>query len=144
MYEFLQRTTPSDSQDFEVTGRIAWAIYCCNAGRKAMEEGNRAKAITILREGILAFPFPASLELLGECLLLEDRPVEATVYLAAAVGMSDEYQFNQLFLLAKALFAANDNFVSKIMLKKAISIKPDQEAEELLNVVISRSATTSA
>ena len=143
MYEFLQRTSPSDSQDFGVTGRIAWAIYCCNAGKTAMSEGDRAKAITILREGILAFPFPRSLELLGECLLLEGRPVEATVYLAAAIGLNDEYQFDQLFLLAKALFAANDNFVSKIMLRKAISIKPDQEAEDLLNVVISRSSATS-
>ena len=138
MYEFLQRTTPVDSHDFGVSGRIAWAIYCYNAGRTAKDEGDRAKAITILKEGILAFPFPLTLELLGECLLLEEKPVEATVYLAAAIGMNDEYKFEQLLLLAKALFTANDNYVTKIMLNKAIAIKPDQEAEELLNAVMAR------
>ena len=140
MYEFLQRVKPSDAQDFEIKGRMAWAIHCYWAGRSSMEGGDRTTAITMLREGILAFPFPLTLELLGECLLLEGKPVEATVYLAAAVGMNEEHQFRQLFLLGKALAAANDNYVSKIMLKKAIAIKQDQEALELLNEVVSRSA----
>jgi tetratricopeptide (TPR) repeat protein len=139
MYEFLERVHPEAAQDFSVGGRIAWAIYCHDAGRAAVESGNMTVALTTLREGIRAFPFPLSLELLGECLLLEGKPVEAVVYLAAAVGMSEEYQFHQLFLLGKALAAANDNYVSKIMLEKAISIKPDDEAQELLRLVISRS-----
>lgn len=140
MYEFLERVFPAASQDFSVGGRIAWAIYCHDAGRAAIEGGDLHVALTTLREAIRAFPFPLSLELLGECLLLEGKPVEAIIYLAAAVGMSEEYQFHQLFLLGKALAAANDNHVSKIMLKKAISIEPDREAQELLDEVIRRSA----
>jgi tetratricopeptide (TPR) repeat protein len=140
MYEFLERVLPAASQDFSVGGRIAWAIYCHDAGRAAIESGNLPVALTTLREAIRAFPFPLSLELLGECLLLEGKPVEAVIYLAAAVGMSEEYQFHQLFLLGKALAAANDNHVSKIMLKKAISIEADREAQELLDEVIRRSA----
>ena len=139
MYEFLERTHPAAAQDFSVGGRIAWAIYCHDAGRSAIESGNMPVALTTLREAIRAFPFPLSLELLGECLLLEGKPVEAVIYLAAAVGMSEEYQFHQLFLLGKALAAANDNHVSKIMLRKAISIEPDQEAQELLDEVVRRS-----
>jgi tetratricopeptide (TPR) repeat protein len=139
MYDFLERVHPEAAQDFSVGGRIAWAIYCHDAGRAAVESGNMPVALTTLREAIRAFPFPLSLELLGECLLLEGKPVEAVVYLAAAVGMSEQYQFHQLFLLGKALAAANDNYVSKIMLEKAISIKPDDEAQELLRLVISRS-----
>lgn len=140
MYEFLERVHPAASQDFSVGGRIAWAIYCHEAGKAAIENGNLSVALTTLREAIRAFPFPLSLELLGECLLLDGKPVEAVIYLAAAVGMSEEYQFNQLFLLGKALAAAHDNYVSKIMLEKAISIEPDREAQELLDEVIRRSA----
>jgi tetratricopeptide (TPR) repeat protein len=140
MYEFLERVHPAASQDFGVGGRIAWAIYCHDAGRMAKENGDLSVALTTLREAIRAFPFPLSLELMGECLLLDGKPVEAVVYLAAAVGMNEENQFHQLFLLGKALAAANDDYVSKIMLKKAISIEPDREAQELLNEVIRRSS----
>ena len=141
MYEFLQKTNPYASQDFSVGGRIAWAIYCRKAGRIEMESGDLASAVTTLTEAIYAFPFPASLELLGECLFLEGKFVEATIYLAAAVGMSDRYEFRLLFLLGKALAAANDNYVSKITLEKAISICPDQEAQDLLNHVKSRASS---
>jgi tetratricopeptide (TPR) repeat protein len=140
MYEFLERVHPAASQDFSVGGRIAWAIYCHDAGRAAVESGNLPVALTTLREAIRAFPFPLSLELLGECLLLEGKPADAVIYLAAAVGMSEGYQFHQLFLLGKALAAANDNHVSKIMLEKALSIEPDREAQELLDEVLRRSA----
>ncbi|HEY0321395.1 MAG TPA: hypothetical protein VGC66_10595 [Pyrinomonadaceae bacterium] len=139
MYDFLKRVQPSASQDFSVGGRIAWAIHCYDAAWDAWENGDLATAVTMLREGIYAFPFPKSLELLGECLLQEGNPVEATIYLAAAIGMSGEVEFRSLFLLGKALATANDNYVSKIMLTKAISIKPDAEAQELLRLVISRS-----
>jgi tetratricopeptide (TPR) repeat protein len=139
VYEFLQRTIPDAAQDFGVGGRIAWAIYCCDIGRTAMEEGDLGTAIIMLKEAVFAFPFPKSLELLGECLLREGKPAEATIYLAAAVGMSDEHQFRQLFLLGKALAAAKDNYVSKIMLRKAISIEPDHEAQELLSEIMIRS-----
>jgi tetratricopeptide (TPR) repeat protein len=141
MYEFLERVNPAASQDFSVGGRIAWAIYCHDVGRVALESGDLSGALTTLREAIRAFPFPLSLELLGECLLLEGKPVEAVIYLAAAVGMSEEYQFHQLFLLGKALAMAKDNYVSKIILEKALSIGPDREAQELLNEVISRSTS---
>lgn len=138
MYEFLQKTNIAASQDFSVGGRIAWAIYCCDAGRNALEGGNLTYAITILEEATRAFPFPISLELLGECLLLEGKFVEAAIYLAAAVGMSEQHEFRPLFLLGKALAAAKDNYVSKIMLTKAISIEPAQEALDLLSEVIRR------
>jgi tetratricopeptide (TPR) repeat protein len=141
MYAFLQQTNPAAAQDFSVGGRIAWAIYCHDAGKLAMEGGDLSKAVAVLREGIHAFPFPFSLERLGECLLLDGRPVEAVIYLAAAVGMSEERESHQLFLLGKALAAANDNYVSKIMLKKAVSMKPDEEAQKLLDEVISRSGS---
>lgn len=140
MYEFLQKTNFAASQDFSVDGRIAWGIYCYNVGQAAMQSGDLTVAISTLTEAIHAFPFPSSLELLGECLFLEGNFVEATIYLAAAVGMSDRYEFRRLFLLGKALAAANDNYVSKIMLNKAISINPDTEAQELLSIVIARSA----
>jgi tetratricopeptide (TPR) repeat protein len=142
MYEFLKRVNPAASQDFSVGGRIAWAIYCHDVGKVALEKGDLSGANTMLREGIRAFPFPLSLKLLGECLLQEGKPVEAVIYLAAAVGMSEEYQFHQLFLLGKALAAAKDNYVSKIILEKALSLEPDQEAQELLNEVMRRSIST--
>lgn len=138
MYEFLQKTNAAAAQDFSVGGRIAWAIYCCDEGQAAMERGDLTSAITTLTEAIHAFPLPISLELLGECLFLEGKFVEATIYLAAANGMSEQQQFRTLFLLGKALAAANDNYVSKIMLKKAISIESDREAQELLAEVINR------
>jgi tetratricopeptide (TPR) repeat protein len=141
MYEFLKRVHPAASQDFSVGGRIAWAIHCYDAAWDAWEKGDLATAVVTLREGVYAFPFPKSLELLGECLLQEGNLVEATIYLSAAIGMSDEVEFRSLFLLGKALAAANDNYVSKIMLQKAISIRPDQEAQELLNEVKSRSTS---
>jgi tetratricopeptide (TPR) repeat protein len=141
MYAFLQEVNPAAAQDFSVGGRIAWAIYCYNAGQEAMESGDLTLAITTLTEAIHAFPLPASLELLGECLLREGKFVEATIYLAAAIGMSEKQESRQVFLLGKALAAANDNYVSKIMLEKAISIEPDQEAQALLNVVRSRSSS---
>ncbi len=141
MYAFLQQINPAAAQDFSVGGRIAWAIYCCNAGQAAMEAGEITSAITTLTEAIHAFPFPTSLELLGECFLLEGKFVEATIYLAAAIGMSERHEFRSLFLLGKALAAANDNYVSKIILKKAISIQPDGEAQELLAEVINRTAS---
>jgi tetratricopeptide (TPR) repeat protein len=140
MYEFLQKINPPASQDFSVGGRIAWAIYCYEAGKDAWESGNTIMALNMLREAVHSFPFPASLELLGEYLLIEGKPVEATIYLAAAVGMAEEYNFSSVFLLGKALARANDNYVSKIMLKKALSIKPDQEAEELLSEITNRAA----
>lgn len=143
MYEFLERVLPAASQDFSVGGRVAWAIYCHDAGRAAIESGNLPVALTTLKEAIRAFPFPLSLELLGECLLLEGRPVEAVVYLAAAVGMSEEQQFHQLFLLGKALATANDNHVSKIILEKALSIESDPEAQALLDEVVKRSPPAS-
>jgi tetratricopeptide (TPR) repeat protein len=141
MYEFLQKTNLIASQDFSVGGRIAWAIYCCKAGQASMENGDLRSAIITLTEGIYAFPFPASLELLGECLFQEGKFVEATIYLAAAVGMSGRHEFRPVFLLGKTLAAANDNYVSKIMLEKAISIEPDQEAQELLNEILRRAAS---
>ena len=141
MYEFLQRVNPAASQDYNVHGRVSWAIYCHDAGKAAMEDGDLANALAILNEGVRAFPFPLTLEKLGECLLLEGKPVEAVIYLAAAVGMSEEYQFRQLFLLGKGLAAANDTYVAKIMLEKALSIEPDPEARELLNEVMRRSAS---
>ncbi|PYS46381.1 MAG: hypothetical protein DMF68_19375 [Acidobacteria bacterium] len=141
MYEFLKRVHPAASQDFSVGGRIAWAIHCYDAAWDAWEKGDLATAVITLREGVYAFPFPKSLELLGECLLQEGNIVEATIYLAAAVGMSEEVEFHTLFLLGKALAAANDNYVSKIMLEKAILIEPDAEARELLRLIISRSKT---
>jgi tetratricopeptide (TPR) repeat protein len=140
MYEFLKRVHPAASQDFSVGGRIAWAIHCYDAAKAAKEREDLATAVITLREGMYAFPFPRLLELLGECLLQEGNIVEATIYLAAAIGMSEEVEFRTLFLLGKALATANDNYVSKIMLNKAISIKPDDEAQELLRLVISRSA----
>jgi len=141
MYEFLKRVHPAASQDFSVGGRIAWAIHCYDVAWDAWEKGDIATAIITLREGIYAFPFPKSLELLGECLLQEGNLVEATIYFAAAIGMSEEVEFRPLFLLGKALATANDNYVSKIMLEKAISIQQDQEAQELLNEIKSRSTS---
>lgn len=141
MYDFLKTVHPAASQDFSVGGRIAWAIHCYDAAWDAWEKGDLTTAVITLREGVYAFPFPKSLELLGECLLQEGNLIEATIYLAAAIGMSEEVEFRSLFLLGKALATANDNYVSKIMLEKAISIEPDQGALDLLEEVKSRSAT---
>ena len=143
MYEFLQRVNPAASQDFSVGGRIPWAIYCHDGGKAAMAGGGLHLAVSLLREAVNTFPFPLSLGLLGECLLLQGRPVEAVIYLAAAVGMSEEQEYRQLFLLGKALAEANDNYVSKIVLGKALSISPEAEAQRLLDEVVNRSAPAS-
>lgn len=141
MYEFLKRVHPAASQDFSVGGRIAWAIYCYEAGQDAAESGDLTLAIATLTEAIHAFPLPLSLELLGECLFREGKYVESTIYLAAAIGMSERQEFRQLFLLGKVLAAANDNYVSKIMLEKALSIEPNKEAQVLLDEIKSRATS---
>jgi tetratricopeptide (TPR) repeat protein len=119
---------PKMSQDFSEKGRIEWAIRTFGEGKAALEREDLDTAIAILKESITAFPFPQSLELLGECLLLKNKPAEATLYFAAAIGIAKDYQFKSLFLLGKALAAANDTFVSKIKLEHALSINTDQEA----------------
>lgn len=123
------------SQDFSEKGRIEWAIRTFGEGKAALEQEDFDTAIATLKESITAFPFPRTLELLGECLLLENKPAEATLYLAAAIGMAKDYQFRPLLLLGKALAAANDTYVSKIKLEHALSITTDAEAQDLLNEV---------
>src|SRR6478672_7806240 len=74
------------------------------AGREKMEVGDYRSAIALLNESNTAFPHFKTLELLGECQLDQDRPLEAIIPLAAAIGLGSS-EFKAMYLLAKAFLA---------------------------------------
>jgi len=104
-----------------------------NKGREAYESGDRRAALEKFGQSIKLFPHFKTLELLGECLLREDRFKEAIVYLGAAVGLGNN-PFRAHFLLAQAWLAVGEKHDAIVHLKKAIEMNPDYKAaKELLN-----------
>ena len=62
------------SQDFSEKGRIESAIRSYGEGKAALEREDFDIAIATLKELVTAFPFPRTLEMTREYLLLEKGP----------------------------------------------------------------------
>lgn len=78
-------------------------------GLAAMGRGEYAAAAVLYRESVVAYPHPTALRRLGICLLLDRRPADAVLYLAAAVTLSNlTRRTRPLLLLAKAMLTAGN------------------------------------
>src|SRR5262245_42487639 len=105
-------------------------------GRRAMESRDFRTAIEKFRRSVEVFPHFKTLELLGECLLLDDDLVQAITYLAAAAGLGKK-QTRARFLLAKALLAVWEDRDAIEKLKEALVIEPNyKSARDLLDSVV--------
>ena len=95
------------------------AHHSYQEGRLAMEKGNYEKAITAFNCSNKISPHFKTLELLGECFLDKNKPLEAILSLAASVGLGTK-PFRGRYLLAKAL------------------MQVDQKSDAILQLNISR------
>lgn len=96
---------------------------------------------------LVAFPSPTTLRQIGECLLRQGKPADATFYLAAAGGMTPYgMHVKPLLLLIKALFIARETDHALMRLRQlaeemylemteAISANSERAVEELLQRV---------
>jgi hypothetical protein len=74
-----------------------------------MGQGEYAAAALLFQESIVGYPHPTALRRLGICLLLDRRPADAVLYLAAAVTLSNpSRRIRPLLLLAKAVLTAGN------------------------------------
>jgi TolA-binding protein len=137
----------NSTQDFYAEGRIKYACQLHDEGVAAMQAKDLAIAIKKLRTSARAYPIPSTLRLIGECLLRQGKPADATLYLAAAAGMtSNKSDKRSLLLLIRALLRARENVVARIRLQEiaetypdmaeAISNNPEQAVEELLRRLV--------
>jgi tetratricopeptide (TPR) repeat protein len=97
------------------------------AGREKMEAGDYRSAIALFNESNTAFPHFKTLELLGECHLLQEQPLDAIIPLAAAVGLGSN-EFRAMYLLAKAFLALGQNRNAIQFLDLALKINPTFKA----------------
>lgn len=114
--------------------RINWEASqkSYDAGRSAMEADDFESAIVAFTESLAHAPHPKTFELLGECLMQRDRPHDALVYLAAAVGLGRN-AFRARFLLARALIAVGEHQKAIEHLEDLIEANPTyKSARELL------------
>lgn len=96
-------------------------------GKEEMSVGNIDKAINLFKESISAFPHNKTLEMLGECLLINKRYPDAVVYLAASVTLGPN-QARALYLLARALLQIGLKDDAIKHLKKSIIINPNYKS----------------
>jgi TolA-binding protein len=137
----------NSTQDFYAEGRIEYARHLYDEGMAALKDKNFKAALTKLRLSARAFPSPTTLGQIGECLLRQGKPADATLYLAAAVGMTPYgMHAKPLLLLIKALFRARETCHALMRLRQlaeemypemadAISANPEGAVEELLKRV---------
>ncbi|HSR41818.1 MAG TPA: hypothetical protein VLL48_06595 [Longimicrobiales bacterium] len=91
-------------------------------GRAAMADGDLEMAVTLLRRSHLVAPHFKTLELIGECLLGLERPVEAIEPLAAATALNPQVRAPSL--LAEAFLAAGDQEGALQFARRVLSIDP--------------------
>jgi TolA-binding protein len=134
------------TQDFYAEGRIEYARWLYDEGMTALKAKNLKAALTKLRTSARAFPFPTTLRQIGECLLQQGKPADATLYLAAAVGMSPRgKQVKPLLLLIKALLRARETAHALMRLQEladfypemtnALPANPEEAVDELLKTI---------
>jgi TolA-binding protein len=138
------------TQDFYAEGRIEYARRLYDEGMAALKVKNLKAALTKLRTSARAFPFPTTLRQIGECLLRQGKPADATLYLAAAVGMSPRgKQAGPLLLLIKALLRARETAHALIRLQELAELYPDMahsivvSPEEAVEALLERVAQQS-
>ena len=103
--------------------------------KSAMRLGELEAAVEHFRESIRVSPHFKTLELLGECLLLQKQHSEAIVCLAAAAGLGLK-QFRSRFLLAKAHLAIGETGDAVSQLKEALRLNPNyKSASKLLELL---------
>jgi hypothetical protein len=85
------------------------AAEVAKEGVAAMGRAEYAAAATLFLDSVNAYPHPTTLRWLGLCLLLECRPADSALYLAAAIGLSNKSRRTRpSLLLAKAFLTAGN------------------------------------
>lgn len=96
-------------QHYRAGGRVEYAAEAAREGLAEMGRGKYAAAAVLYQESVVAYPHPTALRRLGICLLLDRRPADAVLYLAAAVTLSNpSRRIRLLLLLAKAVLTAGN------------------------------------
>lgn len=108
-----------NEQELFEKGKTCWA-------RKDYET-----AAGFLFESVKLGPTERSCELLGECLLELGKYGDASLFLAAAVGLG-ENEIRARFLLAQGLFGLGLDHVASQKLKEALQIDPHFKPAEML------------
>jgi tetratricopeptide (TPR) repeat protein len=104
---------------------VGWAAEIAREGSAAMGKGDYAAAAKLFQESAYAYPHPTTLRRLGICLLLDRRPADAALYLAAAVELSNPSRRTRpRLLLAKALLTAGNESRCARLLKAALKDFP--------------------
>jgi TolA-binding protein len=143
MKESFEHSDLNSTQDFYAEGRIEYARCLYDEGMAALRSKNLKTALRKLKVSARAFPSPITLRQIGECLLRQGKPADATLYLAAAVGMTPSgKQTKLLLLLIKALLRAREKTYALLRLREvteiypemadAISANAEQAVEELI------------
>jgi hypothetical protein len=102
------------------------AVEVAREGVAAMVKGEYAAAVTLFLESIKAYPHPTTLRRLGICLLLDRRPADSVLYLAASVELSNKSRRTRSsLLLAKALLTAGNEAQCTRLLKNGIEFFPE-------------------
>ncbi len=131
------------TQDFYAEGREEYALRLYIEAIAAVRAKDLGMAISKLKISARAFPGPATLGLIGECLMRQDKPADATLYFAAALGMTPRgMHVRALLSLIRALLRARGKYHALIRLREvaeyypemaeAISANPEEAVEELL------------
>jgi hypothetical protein len=112
-------------QNYRAGGRVGYAAETAREGLAAMDKGEYVIAAKLLHESAEAYPHPSTLRGLGICLLLDRRPADAVLYLAAAVTLSRPGRRTRpLLLLAKAMLTAGNEPRCAKLLKEGVEIFP--------------------
>jgi tetratricopeptide (TPR) repeat protein len=104
-------------QYYRAAERVKWAADLARNALAAMDKGKYRRAAKLLQESAETYPHPSTLRRLGICLLLDRRPADAVLYLAAAVELSSPSRRTRpRLLLAKALLtASNESRCARIL-----------------------------
>ena len=112
-------------QNYRAGGRIRYATEVASEGLAAMHKGEYAVAAKLLKESAEAYPHPATLRRVGLCLLLDRKPADAVIYLAAAVTLSSPARrARPLLLLAKAMLTAGNGSRCAKLLRDGVKTFP--------------------
>jgi len=102
------------------------AAEVAREGVVAMVKGEYASAGTLFLESIKAYPHPTTLRRLGICLLLDRRPADSVLYLAAAVELSNKSRRTRpSLLLTKAWLTAGNEARCAKLLKNGMEFFPE-------------------
>lgn len=104
-------------------------------GRALMQSGDFQGALARLQGSVLINPHAKTLQLLGDCLLMLGRPMDAIIPLAASKGLNR--QPVAPMRLAEAFLAIGDVVSAKALAEEAVAILPHHgPAHDVLNRAI--------